>query len=66
MTPKRIHAGMGLLLAFIVAAAPARSEDGEFYVNTYRSIGTVSPWASAPPPWAVAVAASPTASTPSA
>ncbi len=31
------------LVIVLAAAWAARAEDGEFYVNTYRSIGTVSP-----------------------
>lgn len=45
MTPhSQLSARLGLLFALLlVAALPARAEDGEFYVNTYRSIGSVSP-----------------------
>ncbi len=35
---------LGTVLVLLLAAtATARAGDGEFYVNTYRSIGTVSP-----------------------
>ena len=45
MTPnERYRFWTGALLALIIlAAGTARGEEGEFYVNTYRSIGNVSP-----------------------
>ena len=37
-------ARLGVLLALtLLLALPARAEEGEFYVNTYRGIGSVSP-----------------------
>ncbi len=43
MTSKTIYASLAFVIAITFACTTARGEDGEFYVNTYRSLGTVSP-----------------------
>ncbi len=44
MQPKTPFALLSFLFAMTVIMTPAaRCEDGEFYVNTYRSIGSISP-----------------------
>ena len=40
--PRVARPGLAVLLALLVVL-PVQAEEGEFYVNTYRSIGTVSP-----------------------
>lgn len=43
MVKQRKRIGMLLALAVVALAAEVQALDSEFYVNTYRSIGTVSP-----------------------
>ncbi|MCD7895697.1 MAG: hypothetical protein LUG50_03360 [Planctomycetaceae bacterium] len=43
MTSKTFYASLAFAIAITFAWSTAQAEDGEFYVNTYRSLGTVSP-----------------------